>query len=76
MLENNYHKETKDSENSVIVKDKKCHYIDLTKDSPKKLSRNQSKNNDGVFDMETISSVESWTSSSDDILCTNNRVIN
>lgn len=88
---NNHYKEIKESRNSVIVNNEKCcHYIDLTKDSPKNTSKKLFKNsvtetvpknyilnNDSVFDTETVSSVASWTSSSDDILCSNtSRVIN
>lgn len=87
---NNYHTESKEPKSSVLVNNKKCDYIDLTEDTPQKVSETLLKNtaantgqrycfsnNDCVFDMGTISSVTSWTSSSDDILCSNNsRVIN
>jgi len=91
-IKDNFHVETRNSRNNVKVRDEKCNQlIDLTEDSLQKLSKIQSKNtvakssvngffynNDYVFDnMGTISSVTSWTSSSDDILCSNNsQVIN
>lgn len=86
-IEDNFHVETRNLGNTVTVRDEKCNKpIDLTEDSLQKFSKIQLKNkvakssvnscfynNDNEFDnMGTISSVTSWTSSSDDILCSNN----
>jgi len=86
-IEDNFLTETRNPSNPVAVKDEKCiQCIDITEDSLQKFSKTPLKNtaaksstndcfynNDNVFDnMGTISSVTSWTSSSDDILCSNN----
>lgn len=86
-IENNFHTVTKNLKNPIKVKD--CEYVDLTENTPPKFHDTPSNkisviksyqkdcffNNDN-FDSETISSVASWTSSSDDVLCSNNpRVI-
>lgn len=86
-IEDNFHVETRNPRNTVTVRDGKFNqHTDLTEDSLQKFSETQLKNtvaesrvtgcfynNDNVFDsMGTISSVTSWTSSSDDILCSNN----
>lgn len=86
-IEDNFHSETRNPRNTVTVRDEKFNqHIDLTEDSLQKFSKSQLKNtgaksslngclynNDNIFDnMGTISSVTSWTSSSDDILCSNN----
>lgn len=86
-IEDNFLAETRNPSNFVAVRDAKYDQcIDLTEDSLQKFNKNFLKNtaaksslngcfykNDNVFDnMGTISSVTSWTSSSDDILCTNN----
>lgn len=82
-IEDNFLAETRNPSNSDAKYDQ-C--IDLTEDSLHKFSKTCLKNtaakpslngcfykNDNVFDNTgTISSVTSWTSSSDDILCTNN----
>ncbi|XP_060842895.1 uncharacterized protein LOC132923094 isoform X1 [Rhopalosiphum padi] len=89
-IEDNFLTETRNPSNPVAVKDEKCiQCIDITEDSLQKFSKTPLKNttaksstndcfynNDNVFDnMGTISSVTSWTSSSDDILCSNNSQI-
>lgn len=83
-IENIFHEETNKPRNPVTSGNEQvCQYVDLTEDSPQKLDKIPSNivkthSNDSLykFDTETISSVTSWTSSSDDILCSNNsRVI-
>ncbi|XP_060868805.1 uncharacterized protein LOC132943741 isoform X1 [Metopolophium dirhodum] len=89
-IEDSFQVETRNPRNTVTVRDEKCNqHIDLTEDSLQKFSKSQLKNtvaksslngclynNDNIFDnMGTISSVTSWTSSSDDILCSNNSQI-
>lgn len=86
-IEDNFLAETRNPSNSDEVRGAKYDQcIDLTEDSLQKFSDTFLKNtaaksslngcfykNDNVFDnMGTVSSVTSWTSSSDDILCTNN----
>jgi len=86
-IEDNFQVETRNPRNTVTVRDEKCNqHIDLTEDFLLKFSKSQLKNtvaksslngclynNDNIIDnMGTISSVTSWTSSSDDILCSNN----
>lgn len=69
----------------MTVNEKQYEYVDLTEDSPQKCSNTSLKNifsepylnnslinNNNRSTMETISSVTSWTSSSDDILFSNN----
>lgn len=69
----------------IVRNEKHYEYVDLTEDSPQKCGttslknafsescpKNKFINNDNQSTMETISSVTSWTSSSDDILCSNN----
>lgn len=91
-IEDNFQTKTRNPTKSVTVRDEKCNqYINLTEDSVQKFSNTLLKNtvpksslnngfysNDNIFDNTgTISSVTSWTSSSDDILCSNNsQVIN
>lgn len=76
-MESSSHIETRKSNPSVIVDDEKfIRCVDLTVDSPPKLNETQFNNYNNTFDTGTISSVTSWTSSSDDILLSNNsRVI-
>jgi len=86
-IEDNFHVKPRNPRNNVTVTNEKFNeLIDLTEDSLQKFSNIQLKNtvakssvndsfynNDNVLDnMGTISSVTSWTSSSDDILCSNN----
>lgn len=86
-VEDNFLAEIRNPSNFDTVRDAKYDQcIDLTEDSLQEFSKTCLKNtaakcslngcfykNDNVFDnMGTISSVTSWTSSSDDILCTNN----
>lgn len=84
-IENNCHNVPKKNKN-VIRRGKKVYdYVDLTEDTPRtfnqaplKINTSESHrkdgffNNENTFDSATISSVASWTSSSDDILCSNN----
>lgn len=84
-IEDNIHVVTNRPKNSAKLKDEKHYdYIDLTEDTPERFIKPTSKNhvaksclqdclinNNNKFDIE-ISSVTSWTSSSDDILCSNN----
>ncbi|XP_025208362.1 uncharacterized protein LOC112603813 [Melanaphis sacchari] len=88
-IEDNFLVETRNLSNSVAVVDENCDKcIDLTENSLEKFNKDLFKNtatesnsngfynNNNVFDnMGTISSVTSWTSSSDDILCSNNSQI-
>jgi len=86
-IDDKFHVEARNPRNTVTVRDEKFNqHIDLTEDSLRKFSKTQLKNtvaessvngcfynNDNIFDNTgTISSVTSWTSSSDDILCSNN----
>lgn len=88
-IEDNFHTETRNPKNSVTVRDEKSNiseYIDLTEGSFQSVSKTLLKNtvaksclynNNDVFDNTgTVSSVTSWTSSSDDILCSNNSQVN
>lgn len=84
-IENNYI-DSRKYENPMTVRSAKhFEYVDLTENSPKKCCKTSLKdtfsesclkntfiNNDYQSTIETISSVTSWTSSSDDILCSNN----
>lgn len=85
-IANNFNALTKKPKTPIKVKD--CEYVDLTESTPekydeallKKMSGTESYqkdcffNNDN-FDSETLSSVASWTSSSNEVLCSNNRQV-
>lgn len=75
-MENSFHVETKKS-NQSDSDEKFIYCVDLTVDSPQKLSKTPLKNDNNISDIETTSSVTSWTtSSSNDILkSTNSQVI-
>lgn len=85
-IEDNFRVVTSKPKNCANFKEEK-HFdtIDLNEDTPQQLIEPTSKNpvaksclqdcffnNNNKFDTGTISSVASWTSSSDDILCSNN----
>lgn len=81
-IDNNFQIVTKKPED-VVVDDTDCiNYVDLTEDTPKKTThtnilaefcaKGNVLNNGNTFDTGTASSITSWTSSSDDILYSNN----
>lgn len=88
-IENNYQEKIRKSKNSIAINNKKSKDIDVIRDYPQKINNTPLMHtvtetdlndcylkNNNLLDGGTISSVTSWTSSSDDILCSNNsRVI-
>lgn len=88
-IENNYQKELRKSKNSIAINNKKSKYFYVIRDYPQKVNNTPMMHtvtetslndcyfkNNNLLDVGTTSSVTSWTSSSDDILCSNNsRVI-
>ncbi|VVC24581.1 Hypothetical protein CINCED_3A007405 [Cinara cedri] len=87
--ENNFQEELRKPKNPISVNNRKIEYIDITGDYPQNISntilrhtiaetslKNCYLKNDNVLDVGTSSSVTSWTSSSDDILYSNNPQVN
>lgn len=87
-IENDCHEVTKKNRNSIRIEKENCiDYVDLTKNDSHEQKFNESSlkntstkmhlkdcviDNANAYDIGTTSSVTSWTSSSDDILCSNN----
>lgn len=82
-IENNFHSVTKKSKTPIKVKN--CKYVNLIESTPQKYEESPLKKisvtetcqkdcffNNYNFDSETLSSVASWSSSSNDVLCSNN----